>query len=59
MASGRIKSVLVSTGAHFQLTTPFIFVGQNHFISAQARPLGMVKKFKEKQFEMLAGIYFL
>ena len=59
MVSGRLKTALVATGEQYQLTTPFVFVGANHFLEPQTRPIGMVKKFKDKHFEMLAGVFFL
>lgn len=59
MIAGRLKTALVATGDRYQLTTPFVFVGQNHFIGVKTRPTGLVKKFKDKHFEMLAGVYFL
>lgn len=59
MVSGRFKTALVSTGEQYQLTTPFVFVGPNHFLEPQTRPNGMVKKFIDRNFEMLAGVFFL
>ena len=59
MVSGRLKTALTATGEQYKLTTPFVFVGSNHFLETQTRPLGIVKKFKDKQFEMLAGVFFL
>lgn len=59
MIAGRLKTAIVANGDRYQLTTPFVFVGPNHYIGAKTRPLGLVKKFKDKQFEMLAGVYFL
>ena len=59
MVSGRLKTAIVATSEHYQLTTPFVFVGLNHFLETQTRPKGIVKKFKDKHFEMLAGVFFL
>ncbi len=59
MIAGRIKTAIVATGDRYQLTTPFVFVGPNHYLGAKTRPIGLVKKFKDKQFEMLAGVFFL
>jgi len=59
MVSGRLKTALVDTGEQYQLTTPFVFVGSNHYLETQTRPIGIVKKFKDKHFEMLAGVFFL
>lgn len=59
MIAGRLKTAIVANGDRYQLTTPFVFVGPNHFIGAKTRPVGLVKKFKDKNFEMLAGVFFL
>ncbi|MDA3846006.1 MAG: chemotaxis protein CheX [Vallitaleaceae bacterium] len=59
MVAGKLKTATSSLGVSYQLTTPFIFVGTNHFWAAHSRPAGVVKKFKDKNFEMLAGIFFL
>ncbi|PKM94412.1 MAG: hypothetical protein CVU84_10095 [Firmicutes bacterium HGW-Firmicutes-1] len=59
MIAGRLKTAIIATGEHYQLTTPFVFVGANHFIGAKTRPIGIVKKFKDSHFEMLAGVFFL
>ncbi len=57
MVSGRMKTVISATGEHYQLTTPFVFAGVDHFIEPRTRPIGTVIKLKDRQFEMLAGIY--
>ena len=59
MVAGRLKTATISLGSSFQLTTPIVIVGPNHFFGPQSRPKGIVKKFTDKRFEMLAGIYFL
>jgi CheY-specific phosphatase CheX len=59
MVAGRLKTVINAAGEHFQLTTPFVFVGPNHFMEAKARPAGIIKKFKDKHFEMLSGLFIL
>jgi CheY-specific phosphatase CheX len=59
MVSGRLKTAIIATGEHYQLTTPFVFVGANHYLESQTRPNGIVKKFTDKHFEMLAGVFFL
>lgn len=60
MIAGRLKSAIIASGEHYQLTTPFVFVGPNHYIGVKTRPIGIVKRFKnEENFEMLAGVFFL
>jgi CheY-specific phosphatase CheX len=59
MVAGRLKTAIVATGEHYQLTTPFVFVGPNHFIETKTRPTGIVIKFTDKHFEMQAGVFFL
>jgi CheY-specific phosphatase CheX len=59
MVAGRLKTATMNLGVTYQLTTPFVFVGSNHFWFAQSRPMGVVKKFKDKHYEMLAGVFFL
>lgn len=59
MVAGRLKTATTNLGANYQLTTPFVFVGTNHFWAPKSRPAGVVKKFKDKKYEMLAGVYFL
>jgi len=59
MAAGKLKTATTNLGLSYKLTTPFVFVGPNHFWASQSRPAGVVKKFKDKNFEILAGIFFL
>lgn len=59
MVAGRLKTAITAAGEHYQLTTPFVFVGPNHFMEAKARPTGIIKKFNDKHFEMLSGVFFL
>lgn len=59
MVAGKLKSALIATGVQYTLTTPFVFVGKNHFMEPQSRPKGIVKRFKDRQFEMLGGVFFL
>lgn len=59
MVAGRLKTATMNLGQTYQLTTPFVFVGSNHFWFPQSRPVGVVKKFKYYHYEMLAGVFFL
>ena len=59
MVAGRLKTAIVAAAEHYQLTAPFVFVGPNHFIETKIKPTAIVKKFKDKHFEMLSGVFFL
>lgn len=59
MIAGRLKTASMELGYTYTLTSPFVFVGPNHYIGRKNRPAGIVRKFKDKQFEMLAGFFFL
>ncbi len=59
MIAGRLKTAAINLGTNYQLTTPLVFIGPNHFLGAKTRPAGIVKKFKDKHFEMLASVLFL
>lgn len=59
MVAGRLKTASLNLGTSYQLTTPLVFVGQNHFLGAKARPAGIIKRFKDRQFEMLGSVFFL
>jgi len=59
MIAGRLKTATLNLGTSYQLTTPLIFVGPRHFLGAKARPAGIVKRFTDKKFEILASVYFL
>jgi CheY-specific phosphatase CheX len=59
MISGKMKSAIKATGKHYNLSTPICFIGKNHFIGHNTRPKSIIKKFKHKKFEMLAGLFFL
>lgn len=59
MIAGRLKTASLELGYTYTLTSPFVFIGPNHYISRKNRPSGIVRKFKDRQFEMLAGFFFL
>lgn len=59
MIAGRLKTACLNMGANYQMTTPLVFVGKDHFLGAKARPAGITKRFKDKQFEMIASVFFL
>lgn len=59
MVAGRLKTATMNLGQTYQLSTPFVFVGSNHFWFPNSRPVGVVKKFKNNHYEMLAGVFFL
>lgn len=59
MAAGKLKTATANLGVNYQLTTPFVFVGTNHFWASKSRPAGIVKLFNDKNFEIIAGLFFL
>lgn len=59
MIAGRLKTASLELGYSYTLTSPFVFVGSDHYIGRKNRPAGIVRKFKDKQFDMLAGFFFL